>query len=74
VNFASFFGRSDAVFSVTTDSGAFEADTELATTYAVWSEVTPIPLPAGAPLILTGFAALAALRWRKRRENRRAQV
>jgi hypothetical protein len=42
--------------------------------YAVWTEVTPIPLPAGAPLVLTGLAAFAGLRWRNRREGRRAQV
>jgi hypothetical protein len=42
--------------------------------YARWTEVTLIPLPAGAPLVLSGLAAFGALQWRKRRERRRAQV
>jgi hypothetical protein len=42
--------------------------------YAFATKVNPIPLPAGAPLVLSGIAALAGLQWRKRRERRRAQV
>jgi hypothetical protein len=43
-------------------------------TFAVWTEVGVIPLPAGAPLVLSGLAALAGLGWRKRRADRRAQA
>jgi hypothetical protein len=43
-------------------------------TFAVWTEVGVIPLPAGAPLVLSGLAALEGLGWRKRRANRRAQA
>jgi len=43
-------------------------------TYAVATQVPPVPLPAGAPLVLSGLAALAGLGWRRRREGRRAQA
>ena len=36
-------------------------------TYAIWSPIAPVPLPAGLPLILTGFAGLAGLRMLKGR-------
>ncbi len=32
---------------------------------AIAAELAPVPLPAGAPLILTGLLALGALRWRR---------
>ena len=37
-------------------------------TYSWTLRTTPVPLPAGAPLVLTGLAGLAALRMRKKRK------
>jgi hypothetical protein len=43
-------------------------------TYARWTEVAVVPVPAGATLVLSGLVAFAGLRWRKGRGRRRVQV
>jgi hypothetical protein len=69
-------GFQDLLFLETPFDPAFvlEPSRSLGAVYAVWTEVTPVPLPAGVPLVLSGVTAFAGLAWRKRRETRRAQV
>lgn len=53
------------------DDVSFTNHLDVVTTTLTYTQVAPVPLPAGLPLVLTGFAGFAFMRSRK---NRKAAV